>query len=199
MQWPFACAFFPWPHSQTGSATKAVQAHSRHGPSGLLVAPLRGPAPAATGEEPALAAAVEGIRVVAREPGPRALVLLLGVESVAIGALDVLYVVLAVAVLGRNGASAGYLNAAFGAGGVAGVAVTVALVGRQRLVPWLLGGVVVCAAALGGVAATPSFAIAAVPSVAISEGIFSRVTRSPLKKPDTVPTASPEMTASGTG
>lgn len=130
--------------------------------SALLVAPLRGPASAAAVEEPALAAAVEGVRVVAREPGPRALVWLLGVESVAIGALDVLYVVLAVAVLGRSGASAGYLNAAFGAGGVAGVAVTVALVGRQRLVPWLLGGIVVCAAALGGVAATPSFAVAAV-------------------------------------
>ncbi len=42
-------------------------------------------------------------------------------------------------------------------------------------------------------------AIAAVPSVAISEGIFSRVTSSPLKKPPTVPTPSPDATASGTG
>jgi len=130
--------------------------------SALLVAPLHGPAAASAGDEPVLAAVVEGVRVVAREPGPRALVWLLGVEAVAIGALDVLYVVLAVAVLGHSGASAGYLNAAFGAGGVAGVAVTVALVGRQRLVPWLLGGLVVCSAALGGVAATPSFAVAGV-------------------------------------
>ncbi|HVH51289.1 MAG TPA: MFS transporter, partial [Gaiellaceae bacterium] len=36
--------------------------------SALLVAPLRGPASAAAVEEPALAAAVEGVRVVAREP-----------------------------------------------------------------------------------------------------------------------------------
>ena len=77
----------------------------------------------------ALAGTLDGLGVVAREPGPRALVWLLGVESVAIGALDVLYVVLAIAVLHHGGATAGYLNAAFGAGGVAGVAVTVALVG----------------------------------------------------------------------
>ena len=48
------------------------------------------------------------------------LVGLLGAQFVAIGALDVLYVVLAISVLDLGGSGAGYLNAAFGAGGVPG-------------------------------------------------------------------------------
>ena len=52
----------------------------------------------------------------AREPGPRALVWLLGVEAVAIGALDVLYVVLAIGTLHHGGSTVGYLNAAFDGG-----------------------------------------------------------------------------------
>src|SRR5581483_11077484 len=58
----------------------------------VLVAPVHGPAAPGRGDAPtALRAALE--------PGPRALVWLLGVESAAIGALDVLYVVLAIGVL----------------------------------------------------------------------------------------------------
>lgn len=122
--------------------------------AGLVVAPMHGPAAAGAG--PAGAATLDGLRGVAREPGPRSLVWLLGVEALAIGALDVLYVVLAVAVLGHGGSTAGYLNAAFGAGGVAGIAVTVALVGRRRLAPPLLMGLALWAAALAAVAAAPS-------------------------------------------
>jgi MFS family permease len=132
-----------------------------------LVAPVRGPV--APGGGNALAETLDGLGVVAREPGPRALVWLLGIESVAIGALDVLYVVLAVAVLHHGGATAGYLNAAFGAGGVLGVAVTVALVGRRRLAPALLMGLALWAAALAVLAAAPStlaaFALLAVAGV----------------------------------
>jgi len=135
--------------------------------AGMLVVPVRGPAAAGAGNP--LADTLDGLAVVAREPGPRALVWLLGIESVAIGALDVLYVVLAVAVLHHGGATAGYLNAAFGAGGVLGVAVTVALVGRRRLAPALLVGLALWAAALGIVAAAPStiaaFALLAVAGV----------------------------------
>jgi hypothetical protein len=133
----------------------------------FLVAPVRGPAAAGAGT--ALAETLDGLGVVAREPGPRALVWLLGVESVAIGALDVLYVVLAVAVLHHGGATAGYLNAAFGAGGVLGVAVTVALVGRRRLAPALLLALVLWAGALAILGAVPStiaaFALLAVAGV----------------------------------
>ena len=123
----------------------------------FLVAPIRGPAPSG-GES--VAGTLAGLRVVAREPGPRALVWLLGIESLAIGALDVLYVVLAVGILGHGGSAAGYLNAAFGAGGVLGIAVTVALVGRRRLAPTLLAGLAVWAAALAVLGAAPSLAAA---------------------------------------
>jgi Cyclic nucleotide-binding domain len=119
--------------------------------SAALAASVAGPP--ATGGGPALQQTRAGLQTVAREPGPRSLVWLLGVESVAIGALDVLYVVLAVGVLHHGGSVAGYLNAAFGAGGVIGVAVTVALVGRRRLAPALLAGLALWSVALAVVAA----------------------------------------------
>ncbi|HEY1368266.1 MAG TPA: MFS transporter [Gaiellaceae bacterium] len=77
-----------------------------------------------------------------RDPGPapRLLVGLLASQSVLVGALDVLFVVLAIGVLGLGGSGAGYLNAAFGAGGTLGIAATVALVGRRRLSPLLAAG-----------------------------------------------------------
>jgi len=124
--------------------------------SASLVAPVRGPAAAGGGA--AVGQMLRALRTVGRETGPRSLVWLLGIEAVVIGALDVLYVVLAVDVLGRSGSTAGYLNAAFGAGGVAGIAATVALVGRRRLGPALLVGLAAWAAALGAIAAAPSLA-----------------------------------------
>jgi MFS family permease len=125
----------------------------------FLIAPVRGPGAGAAGGG-TLGDLADGIALVARERGPRALVWLLGVEALAIGALDVLYVVLAVGVLDHGGSTAGYLNAAFGAGGVVGVAVTVALVGRRRLAPPLLAGLVLWAGALAGIAAAPSLGAA---------------------------------------
>ncbi len=110
-----------------------------------LVAGIRGPEPAAPSASHTgiLDETVDGLRLLAREPGSRLLVGVLGAQYLVIGALDVLFVVLAVGVLGLGGSGAGYLNAAFGAGGVVGIAATVALVGRPRLVPPLLLGIVV--------------------------------------------------------
>jgi MFS family permease len=125
------------------------------GVSALLVAGLRGPAPAGDAQ-PALEEALAGFRALAREPSARVLVGLLAGQFVAIGALDVLYVVLAISVLDLGGSGAGYLNAAFGAGGVAGIAVTAALVGRRRLLPPLALGVVVWGAAFVLLAAWPT-------------------------------------------
>jgi Cyclic nucleotide-binding domain len=124
--------------------------------SALLVLPVAGPP--ALDADTAVVGFAAGVQVVVREPGPRALVWLLGIEALAIGALDVLYVVLAVGVLHDGGGTAGYLNAAFGAGGVLGVAATVALVGRRRLAPALLGGLALWAAALALIAVVPSLA-----------------------------------------
>jgi Cyclic nucleotide-binding domain len=123
--------------------------------SALLVARVRGPGPTGDGRPP-LEEAVAGFRLLAREPAARVLVGLLGAQFVAIGALDVLYVVLAISVLELGGSGAGYLNAAFGAGGVAGIAVTVALVGRRHLLPPILLGVAVWGAAFALLAAWPT-------------------------------------------
>ena len=123
--------------------------------SALTVARLRGPAPAHD-LGPALAEALAGFRMLSREPPARTLVGLLGAQFVAIGALDVLYVVLALSVLDLGGSGAGYLNAAFGAGGVAGIAVTAALVGRRHLLPPLVLAVVAWGAAFALLAAWPT-------------------------------------------
>ncbi len=125
----------------------------------MLVAGVPGPLPVGSSGS-ALAGTREGLRIVVREPGPRALVWLLGLEAVAIGALDVLYVVLAVGVLGHDGSTAGYLNAAFGAGGVIGIMATVTLIGRARLGPALAAGLALWAIALAAVGVLPSIVAA---------------------------------------
>lgn len=102
----------------------------------LVVLPVQGlgsgarPEPRSTASE-----LLEGFRVVRREPAARLLVGLLGSQWVAMGMLDVLYVALAIGTLGMGQGGAGYLNAAFGAGGALSFAVTAALVGRARLIP----------------------------------------------------------------
>src|SRR5439155_12849443 len=102
---------------------------------GLVVLPVAGP-PAAAGAAPPF----QAFRLVREEPEARLLLGLLAAESVAIGALDVVYVVLAISLLDLGGSDAGYLNAAFGAGGVAGIVATATLVGRKRLTPALAAG-----------------------------------------------------------
>ena len=106
--------------------------------SAMLVAPLEGPPGAASSDSSggrSIAQLGAGFEIVAREPAARLLVAVLGAQFVLIGALDVLFVVLAVDVLGLGGSGAGYLNATFGAGGVLGVGATAGLVGRARLAP----------------------------------------------------------------
>jgi MFS family permease len=125
------------------------------GASALLVARVHGPAPACDAR-PVREEALAGFRLLGREPAVRLLVGLLGAQFVAIGALDVLYVVLAISVLDLGGSGAGYLNAAFGAGGVAGIAVTAALIGRRRLLPPVVLGVAVWGAAFAVLAAWPT-------------------------------------------
>ena len=119
----------------------------------MLTIGLPGPAPSAASEESPVGEAVAGFRVLRENRDARLLVALLGAQFVGIGALDVLYVVLALGLLGLGESGAGYLNAAFGAGGVIGIAATAALVGRARLAPPLLAGVAVWFAALAFLAA----------------------------------------------
>jgi MFS family permease len=75
------------------------------------------------------------------EAGVTTLVGVVALQFVALGALDVLVVVLAIKVLALGPSGAGYLNAAFGAGGVAGGFFAMGVIRPHRLVPPLvLGG-----------------------------------------------------------
>ena len=79
-----------------------------------------------------------------------------------LGRVDILAVVLAIQVLGIGEAGAGYLNAAFGAGGVIGAAVTVTLVGRRRLAPSLAAGLLLWGASFVLLGLVPTVAAALV-------------------------------------
>jgi len=110
--------------------------------SALIVAPLfrLGQTGADTESEQSGVPIREAMRVA---PGALPALVMLTAEYAVLGALDVLEVVLAAVVLGLGAGGAGYLGAAFGAGGVAGAAVALALVGRHRLAgPLLLAGTV---------------------------------------------------------
>jgi MFS family permease len=116
------------------------------------------PRPSTRPPQPSL---FEGIRQVSRDADQRLLVIMLGARYVMIGAIDVLLVLLAIEVLEIGGAGAGYLTAAVGLGGVVGGALTLVLVGRGRLSPWLALGAVVFGLGLLAAPVAPSAAAAA--------------------------------------
>ncbi len=73
------------------------------------------------------------------------ILVVLSLSALLIGAADVLFVMVSAAT-GPNGNAAGLLNGSFGAGAVAGAAVSAFLVGRSRLSPFLATGIFVSAA-----------------------------------------------------
>jgi MFS family permease len=116
----------------------------------------------------------ESVAVVWRVPAARTLVGVVGSQYILVGALDVLYVVLAITTLGLGEAGAGYLNSAFGLGGLIGVAVTATLVARRRLAPALVAGIVTAAIALAvlGIFPTVVGAFALLTVAGISRSVF---------------------------
>jgi predicted MFS family arabinose efflux permease len=84
-----------------------------------------------------------GIDALRHEPAARLLVFVMATMFTALGALDVVTVVLALDVLHLGQGGSGFLNAFFGLGGVAAILVTATFVGRPRLIPWLIGAAVV--------------------------------------------------------
>src|SRR5262249_16327433 len=75
----------------------------------------------------------------------RVLGALVAADFAVLGALEVLYPPLAIDVLGQDSSWAGYLNAAFGAGAAVAIVVTSSLVGRTRLIPSTLAGLLLYA------------------------------------------------------
>jgi MFS family permease len=74
-----------------------------------------------------------GIRTLAHEPHPRLIVLLFNAQTMVRGLLNVLLVVASIELLGMGEAGVGWLNAALGAGALAGGLAGVGLVARRRL------------------------------------------------------------------
>jgi hypothetical protein len=83
-----------------------------------------------------------GLAALRADRGLAALVLLLAAAYVVIGVIDVVVVVLAASELGLGAPAAGYLNAAFGAGGLVGALAALALVHRRCLAQPLIGAAV---------------------------------------------------------
>jgi hypothetical protein len=124
--------------------------------AGLRVAPLTSEQDSAP---PVLAGIREGLRLAVRRPRLRLMLALLTAEAVVLGALDLLIVIVAIDVLSRPEAWAGYLNFAYGAGAVLAATVSAVLVGRRLGAPILAAALLfsgaLAALALGlGVAGT---------------------------------------------
>ncbi len=119
----------------------------------LLVCRLRVPALASHDERaPAVRAELgEGLRLAARRPRLRLMLALLTAEATVVGALDLLLVILAIGVLGRSQAWAGYLNSVYGIGAMLAATVSAMLVGRRLGVP-ILGAALVLSGALAALA-----------------------------------------------
>lgn len=100
---------------------------------------------------PVLAGIAEGLRLAVRRPQLRLMLALLTAEAVVLGALDLLIVIVAINVLGRPEAWAGYLNFASGAGAMLAATVSAVLVGRRLGAP-ILGAALVFSGALAALA-----------------------------------------------
>ncbi len=109
----------------------------------------------------ALADTLEVFRLLRRERAAAMLVGVLTSQSLFFGAMDVLFVVLAIDELGMGDSGVGILNAAFGAGGLLAVYATLGLVGR-RLAPSLIAASAVMGGAIALIAVWPTVALALV-------------------------------------
>lgn len=100
-----------------------------------------------------------GVHQRARYGGALPFVAIGGAQQIAIGALDVLIVLLAVDELGIGDAGAAYLNAALGLGGVVGGLFASGMVGRARLTPTLAVGVALRSTSLVLIGVLPAAAL----------------------------------------
>ena len=101
----------------------------------------------------------QAFRVLASDPRALALVALLAGQALQVGALDVLFVVLAVSVLEIGDAGVGVLNAALGLGGIVGALSAAALAGRTTLPRWVAIGILLWGGGLATIALLPSVAL----------------------------------------
>jgi MFS family permease len=123
-----------------------------------------------------------GLRILRREAATRALVLVISAEHLAIGALDVLVVVLAISTLGLGSPAAGYLNAAFGLGATAGALAAVGLIGARSIARPLIGAAIAWGVAFVvlGVVRTAPIAFVLLPVAGLCQAVVDTAGRSLL-------------------
>jgi MFS family permease len=123
-----------------------------------------------------------GLRILRREAATRALVLVIAAEHLAIGALDVLVVVLAISALGLGSPAAGYLNAAFGLGATVGGLAAVGLIGARSISRPLIAAAIAWGVAFVvlGVVRTAPIAFALLPVAGLCQAVVDTAGRSLL-------------------
>jgi MFS family permease len=87
-----------------------------------------------------VAATAEGLREVRHDAGALLLTLVVGAQFTVVGILDILSVELGVNILDMGPSGPGLLASALGVGALMGAAATIVLIGRRRLAPAVLGG-----------------------------------------------------------
>ncbi|MDQ1519175.1 MAG: hypothetical protein QOI55_248 [Actinomycetota bacterium] len=114
-----------------------------------------------TAEEAEPVALAVASRAARQDAGLRSVLVVLAACSFAVGALDLLYVVVAVDVLGGTDADAGLLNTAFGVGALVGGAAAVVLSRRRAIWPRVLTAAIVLAVGVAALGAGHHRAVAA--------------------------------------
>ena len=120
--------------------------------AGVRAPPVNDVGPARGEPSPGLQHA---FRVLASDRRALTLVVLLACQALQVGALDVLFVVLALSVLSIGDAGVGVLNAALGLGGVIGALSAAALAGRRPLPRWVAFGILIWGGGLAALALLP--------------------------------------------
>jgi MFS family permease len=112
----------------------------------------------------------EGVRAIHGEPGLRLVVGVLATSTFVEGFVDVLVVVAAIEVVMMGDAGVGWLNAAWGLGGLAGGGVALMLLGRNRLASGVAIGACLAGVPLVALAGVPEAAMAVVALVVLGVG-----------------------------
>lgn len=131
-------------------------------------------APPRASSEAGLHGSFGGFAALRRERRVLLLVLILSATIVVVGAMDILFVAVAIDLLHAGEAWAGFLYSAFGLGGIVGAISTVALVGRRRLTPSLAGSGVLFGLPISSIGLVPAAATA--PFLFAASGVGYSVT-----------------------
>ncbi len=136
--------------------------------------PGPGAQPALGREGSRTGALIDGVRALSQRKGAVPLLSVLGGQYVLIGALDLLYVVLATEKFGLGASGPGILGAAFGVGALLGAAASTVLVARKRLAPLLMLSLLGICGSLAVIAGFTTYAVALVvlPVVGLSRAVL---------------------------